>query len=230
MQDPLKRTAIVIAFLLPIVTVVLIVFRDAVREAVVVPLIYLAWLGDLTFASIGQAVFWGLLLALTAISLFFGLQPTWAARASAPRVNQMGPQGGRRVAYWARQLARGGNALLWDLSAQSDFRKLILAVWAYHRRVSLVELEVEIKTGAVELPPQVRVYFDKDDYPEAEPMSYLERVISWLRGLAGSENHSMARTTSGAALDAAVRTLEAEFGATGVRPDPSRRGPEQGPR
>jgi hypothetical protein len=216
MRDSLKRSVIVLACLLPITTVALILLRDTVRTTIVVPLLYLVWLSELTFNSIHQAVFWGLLLALTVVGLFLGMRPKREARPPVHWAGEMPWQESRRVAFWARQFVRDGNELVWDFYAQLQFRKLILAVWAYRRRVGLADLEQKVKAGAVELPPELRAYFEQDRDSSVAPLRYVERVVSRLRALVGSTD--AAPSASEAALDVAVRMLETEVGTDGPQP------------
>jgi len=214
MRDPVKRTLVVLVVLLPISTVLLIVFRDAVRETIVVPLLYLAWLTELTFNSIHEAVFWGLLVALAAVLLFFSVRPKQEPKPPLHWASDTDVWHGRRVTFWAKQIGHDGNDLFWGFQSASEFRKLILTVWAYRQHNSPPELEREIKGGAVELPPELRAYFEMDRRPYVVGQRYLDRAVGWLRSLVRRDN-TASQTPSEAALEVAVRVLEAEFGADG---------------
>ncbi len=214
MRDPVKRSLLALAILLSVSLALLIVFKGAVTEVVVVPLLYLVWLSELTFNSIHQAVLWALMLTLTAMLLLSALHG--ASKDSAPLYRPVDEDRGnsRRIAYWTKRLARNADGQFLDFQSLLDLRRLILSVWAYHRLVRPVELERQVRSGAVELPPDLQSYFETGRRPALVERGFAERAVAWIRALARLDG-ARDRIASQADLEETVRILETEFGTDG---------------
>lgn len=207
MRDPLKRA------LLPVSTALLLRYDDVVRERVVVPVLYLAWLAQRFFSSLHQGVFWSLLLALSAILLCLSVRSKPEPRLPSYRTGDLDLREGRRVAFWARQLGHDRNDLFWGFRSVSEFRRLILTVWAYRQHTDPHDLEQQIREGTFELPPELQPYFEREARPHVarqDKGAAWQRLYLWLRARLG-RGDAADLTASEAALAAAIEVLEHEF-------------------
>lgn len=218
MRDPLKRSLAALIVLLPVSLVLLLHFRDTVRETIIVPVLYLLWLLELTFNSIDQTVWWGLLLALSAVLLCSAVRSQRKAKAPRQWTDDPGRWGNRRVAYWAKQVECTRNGMLWGFRSASDLRDLILQVLAYRRCISPPELEQEIAAGSGTWPPEILAYLESERCPHTARRRNRNRTVNWLRTLLGMTGTTAQTASDDAILVAAVRVLEAELGADGEDP------------
>jgi hypothetical protein len=210
MRNPLVRALAVLVILLPACTAVLLRYSDVVRETVVVPALYLAWLTGRVLGSLHQGVFWSLLLAGSALLLFFSVRSKAEPRLPMYRTGELDRREGRRVDFWARQLGHDRNDLFWGFRSVSEFRRLILAVWACRQHTDPQDLEQRVREGAFELPPELRPYFEREARPHVagrDRDAAWQRLYRWLRARLGWRD-AAALTASEAALAAAIERLE----------------------
>jgi hypothetical protein len=186
----------------------LLLLRQTVREAVVVPILYLAWLGNLVFRSIHQAIFWALFSLAVAVLLFTSLPRRSRPRRAATRPVGRAPEN-RRVATWAALAARLADESRADFFASREFRKLIVSVWAYRVNLSPMELESDIRSGVLEVPPEWRFYFQASPRPQEAHRGVLRRVLRRLRSAFRVGGPRPARS-SYPHLHVLIQSLEAE--------------------
>lgn len=218
MRDPIKRSLAALVVLLPISLVLLVHFRDTIREIIIVPVLYLLWLLELTFNSIDQTVWWGLLLALSAVLLFSAVRPQRRTKSPRQWTDDPSRWGNRRIAHWAKQVECTRNGMLWGFRSASDLRDLILQVLAYRRRISPPELEQEIAVGSGKWPPEILAYLESERCPHAARRRSRNRTVNWLRTVLDMNGTKAQTASDDAILVAAVRTLEAEFVEDGEDP------------
>jgi hypothetical protein len=165
-------------------------FRYTVRDTFVIPILYLLWLARLVFNSIHQVIFWGILFLAVAILLFYGLRRK--SRSGSAVQRRMATQHRNwRVAHWAALVRRTSPESSHDIYARSEFRKLILSVWACRAHLSPQELEQEIKAGVLEPPSEIRSYFENNGGPGQPGRSTLRQALDRLRvRLGGHEPQS----------------------------------------
>ncbi len=218
MRDPIKWSLAALVVLLPISLVLTVHFRGTVRETIIVPVLYLLWLLELTFNSIDQTVWWGLLLALTAGLLFSAVRPQRKSKSPRQWTDDPSRWGNRRIAHWAKQVECTSNGMLWGFGSASELRELILQVLAYRRRISPPELEQEIAAGSGKWPPEILAYLESERHPRAAGRRNRNRTVNWLRTVLGMNGTTAQTASDDAILVAAVRVLEAEFVENGENP------------
>jgi hypothetical protein len=187
---------------------VLLFLRETVREAVVVPVLYLAWLGNLVFRSIHQAIFWAAFFLLALILLATSL---WR-RAGREQLVARAPgrrQKSGRVATWAALVARTADESRTDLFALRAFRRLITTVWAYQENVSPSEIEADVRSGALTPPAEWQFYFQSGARPEAMRSSVLRRTLRRLVSMFRARE-SRAGLSPESRLRSLIESLEAE--------------------
>lgn len=162
-------------------------FRDAVRELVVIPLLYLAWLAGLVFRSVHQGIIWGLLVAIVTILLFARLR-SLSSRTGEQRGELQRPGMRGRVNFWARQLEIRANDTFPDEIALQEFKKLIVSVLSYRLNLSPQEVEDRLRRGEVAAPPEIRAYFQppQSTFRPVRRVGFLGRLLHRLRGTLGA--------------------------------------------
>lgn len=158
--------------------------RDSVREAFVIPILYLFWLGKLVFNSLHQGIFWGLLLLAATILLLHGLRQR-SQPGPAAQFRTMRQRRSWRVTHWANLVARTAPESSHDIYALSEFRRLIFSVWAYRAHRSPQEIEQAIKAGVLEPPPEFRAYFENGELQREPARRTLRRALDRLRSRFG---------------------------------------------
>ncbi len=186
---------------------VLLIFRQTVRETFVIPMLYLFWVSRLVFNSLHQMVFWLILVAIVTGLLFGALRHQSRTRALAERTPGKPYEKNRRVAHWAGQIRRFRDGSFHNVRSLTEFRKLILAVWAYQNHLSPQEVEQAVMAGEMELPPALQVFFQEPGRPQISHTDRIERLIGRLRAFF-QKNEPQPATEQVSPLYAMIETLE----------------------
>jgi hypothetical protein len=195
----MRRRLLLLGLTLLLAAPLVLVLRDFAREAIVVPLLYVLWLGRLLFQSIPQPLLWSLFLTLV---LFVAVRSLVKRRGSVGEMREPEAESPGRVRVWARriQLAARGDYSRWRLAHY--VRKLILDVLAHRERLTPEQLKRRLGTGEVHAPLAVQAYLRAGLMPmPSGPIGFLSRLRHRLR--------SRARTSPlDADLESAVQFLE----------------------
>jgi hypothetical protein len=194
-----RRRLLLLGLILLLAAPLVLVLRDFAREAIVVPFLYVLWLGRLLFRSIPQPLLWSLFLAL---ALSVAARSLGRRERPARGTREAEAESPGRVRVWARriQLAARGDYSRWRLAHY--LRKLILDVLTHRERLTPEQLRRRLGTGEVVVPPAVQAYLRAGLMPmPSGPMGLLSRLRQRLR--------SRARTSPlDADLESAVQFLE----------------------
>jgi hypothetical protein len=194
-----RRRLLVLGLILLMAAPLVLVLRDFAREAIVVPLLYVLWLGRLLFRSIPQPLLWSLFLTLV---LFVAVRSLGKRGGSVGGMREAEAESPGRVWVWARriQLAARGDYSRWRLAHY--LRKLILDVLAHRERLTPEQLKRRLGTGEVVAPPAVQAYLRAGLMPmPSGPIGLFSRLRQQLR--------SRARPSPlDAGLESAVQFLE----------------------
>jgi hypothetical protein len=150
-----RKRLLLLGLILLLAAPLVLVLRGFVREAVVVPLLYVLWIGRLLFRSIPQSLLWALLLAVALLL---------ATRSLVERKKRLretrGAEAERtgRVGLWARRirLTARGDYSRWGLA--QHLGKLALEVLAHQERLSARQTRRYLETGELDVPPEIRAY------------------------------------------------------------------------
>ena len=155
-----------------------LVLRDVVRQVLVVPLLYLLWLGSLLFHAVPQVFFWALLLAIT---LFLAVR-SLTRRGRPPRETRDEKPGyPGQVQVWTQRvyLMERGDYSGWYVAQR--LRRLILEVLAHHERLSIEQIKQHLKTGELDASPQVRACLQAGLAPAFRSRGLFSRLWHRLR-------------------------------------------------
>jgi hypothetical protein len=132
------------------------VLRDVVREVIVIPLLYVLWMGRLLLRSVPQALFW---FAFVIVAFFLVLGSLVRGWRSPPEPHSVGRRFPGQVSVWAKRirLMAAGGYTGWYFGQHVE--KLIVTVLAYRERLNTRETRRRIRAGDLEVPPEVQAYF-----------------------------------------------------------------------
>jgi hypothetical protein len=180
--ENIKRLVWLLAPLLVLVIVLTIFLTDFVREAIVVPISYILWLGNLVLKSISQILLWAW---LPVIAFFIALRSLSTAKKDKPIriVSEAETRYPRRqrVDFWVIQIHQS-HGYFGRTRFAEHLGRLILDILAYQERITPWEIEQRIENGDLEVPPVVRSYLHEKRrrYSEGSGGLY-QRLRRWLK-------------------------------------------------
>ncbi len=205
-----RRVLILITVILFVNLVLAIIFRDFIRENVLIPILYLFWYIRLGLNSLGETCLWPLALIILMVISFTILRKN---KKSAQTDRGYSEAPGRveegRVAYWMKYIRRQSMGIE-NLSFSSlRMKELVLSVLAYQENLTNAELESEMDQGRVIIPKELQNIIRSPDHAN-EPMtrsaSLKNKILRWFR--ARSNSHQSADNPE---MDKLVRYLETQL-------------------
>ncbi|MFC1463410.1 MAG: hypothetical protein ACFLMY_01045 [Candidatus Brachytrichaceae bacterium NZ_4S206] len=128
--------------------------RDAVREAVVIPLAYAVWLTDLLLRSLPQGLFLAILLIISLVIVLRGLLQAGARTSEMPfRPVASSPRS--RLGFWVRQLNNLNHSQFAREQTSQEMRNLMLRMLAQAHQFEPNEVMAQIRSGALSVPPEI---------------------------------------------------------------------------
>ncbi|MBN1312057.1 MAG: hypothetical protein JXB30_11620 [Anaerolineae bacterium] len=140
---------------LAIFAVLALVYRDFVREDIVIPVFYLLWIVVRIIRSVPQAgclagaVIAGIVIALLGLYRLWEPEPR-PTRRPAPTTSPS------RYRFWLRRCRQMDSSAFFLDDMSSEMRRLLLSVLAYQEHRDTSEMERLIVRGAFDVPPAVR--------------------------------------------------------------------------
>ncbi len=155
----MKNRPVLLALAALSIGVLALAFRDVVREAIVIPIAYAAWVVGLLIDSLPQIIPWLIVLAIGLVialaSLIARPKPARAAGRVTPHLRGPVEALARRI-----DLAAHGYYFRWHLARR--LRDLAVDTIAYRRRLAPEQVEQQLAAGRLNLPPAIRVYFEAE--------------------------------------------------------------------
>lgn len=129
--------------------------RDFIRDVLVVPLLYLVWIGRIVFNTIPQAGFWGcfLLLALLTAGASLLKRGSFSARIHQAKTVQPG-----RVEKWANLIGQAAQEEYYQWRLAQGLRELLVDTLAYETRLTPKQIKQRMRNAQLELPPEIQAY------------------------------------------------------------------------
>jgi hypothetical protein len=147
------RTIVVILLVAAVLTFFL---RGLMRENIVGPLVYLAWVGQLIFLSIPQIGLWAIFIFIALIIALRSL-----AKERTPRPKEPMPEAGRtkRIATWAKLIRQVDEDFYYQWQLAQALLKLTVQALANNERVERSEIRRRLEQGIIEdMPPEILAY------------------------------------------------------------------------
>jgi hypothetical protein len=148
------RTIVVILLVAAVLTFFL---RGLMRENIVGPLIYLAWVGQLIFLSIPQIALWTIFIF---VGLIIALRSLGKKRTPRPKVPM--PEAGRtkRIGGWAKSIRQTDEDFYYQWQLAQALQKLVVQALATNERVERRTIRQRLEQGTIEdMPPEILAYF-----------------------------------------------------------------------
>lgn len=147
---------VAVGLVLLLTVFLVLTLRDVVREVIVIPLLYVLWVGRLLLRSVPQALFW---FAFVVVAFFLALGSLVWEKRPLPEPHPVGRSFSGQVSVWAKwiRLMAAGGYTGWYFGQHVE--KLIVAVLAYRERLNTRETRRRIKAGDLEVPPEAQAYF-----------------------------------------------------------------------
>lgn len=142
---------------LGITSTLVLIFRETVRQLVVMPMLYFLWLGSLIIRTIPDVVWWslGLLIgAIIALQALFGKERAAPEPSYPPRVQERYS----RLHYWL-SMVRLMDAS--DFSRENfifELRRLLLSILAYQESSDPAVVAKQVEAGEIVLPEEIRAF------------------------------------------------------------------------
>ena len=130
-------------------------FRNFIREVVVIPLLYVFWIGRIIFDTIPQTGFWGcfLLIALLMASASLLKKSKLQSRIYEVKTVQPG-----RVETWANLIRQATEEDYYRWRLAQPLRELILETLAHEARLTSKQIKRRLTDDQLDIPPEIRAY------------------------------------------------------------------------
>jgi len=202
----LKRILFMAGFIAALGLPLMFLMENFIRDAVVTPLAYMAWVFGVVLDALPQSY---LLAAIIAVAIYAAAR---SLRRDPPplqkqRLTSAPPEG--TAAAWYRRLELTSKGAYSQQRIQQQIGRLILQVIAHEQRLTAREVAHRIETGEIEIPVDLNVYIEAATYrglPRAP--SLLSRLKSFIMGTSSPRN---AIRTIALDLDPALRYVEAQL-------------------
>jgi hypothetical protein len=147
-------------FLLTLILVLAVLFTpffdQFVREVIVIPFLYLLWIGRFLFEAVPQIVLWAafsMILMLIMLMSFIGKR-----RPQLQRYKQtVTPQG--RIDPWLELIQKAERDAYFKWRLAQGLQRLTLDMLAHQADLPLKQVRQQLKEGQLGLPPEVQAYF-----------------------------------------------------------------------
>jgi hypothetical protein len=205
-----RRVIILIAVILFVNLGLAIIFRDFIRENVLIPILYLFWYIRLFLKTLGETCLWPLaLLILVGFSFYIlrkNKKPAQTDRGYSEAHVQV-EEG--RVAFWMKYIRRQSIGIE-NLSFISfRMKELVLSVLAYQENLTNAEVESEMDQGKMVVPKELQKMIQPPDHaiePVTRSASLKNKILRWFRTRTNSK-----QSADNPEMDKLVRYLEAQL-------------------
>lgn len=207
---------LLLAVLVLLATAVLAyVLRDLVRDLIVLPLSYAAWMLGLLLRSVPESLLLALVVVLCALLAFRGLTRSRTAARFQLAAPDTRPEPSR-LTFWQRQFQNAPNSGFAAEKLTAELRTLTYGALAHDLRLDRDDVERMVQAGEIALPPAVRTaLLSESMWGTGSPMDDLSHALAQLRAaicrLFG-RSANPAPTTRDAALIAVLEFVESRLG------------------
>lgn len=148
------------------VGILTLALRDIVREAVVIPLAYAAWMADLVLKSLPQGVFLAVLVITGLFIVLRGFSQA-GARPAAPPFRPVADTFRSRLGFWARQFNHLDISPFAREQAAQEMRNLVLRTLAHVHQIEPGEAIRRVRSGSLSVPVEIaQLLFDWQGWME----------------------------------------------------------------
>ena len=175
MSDSQKRLLLVVGWLIFSFLFAVFFIEDFVRDIVIRPLMYLAWVGELFVRSLPQNLFWFLFVLAVAIGVLRLLRFRIPRRTRMQTVS-IGLQG--PVARWQGQLHRAARLEYSRFNLNRSLRKLVLDLTLSEAEQDLSGSMLTEADLAIDVPDELKPLLMVRDEDEFGRRSLMDRLLA----------------------------------------------------
>lgn len=129
--------------------------KDFIRDVLLLPLLYAAWLARIIFETIPQVAIWIIFLFVALLVTLRSLSGGRAVRLDS-RETPVRVTG--RIESWARLVDQAGQEHYARWRLAREMRKLTLAILASEKQLSQEQVMRALQDNRLDLPPEIRAY------------------------------------------------------------------------
>lgn len=129
--------------------------REVIAASIILPLLYLLWIGTLIFLSIPQGFIWGAFLGVALLIAWRSLV-RWPRR-SRPSYPAAAPPAGR-LESWLRLIRQARQEPYYRWQLAQNLRRLMLAALAHEEQLTLKQARRRLAHDRLALPPDIQAY------------------------------------------------------------------------
>ena len=145
-----------IVIILPAAAVLTFFLRGIMRENIVGPLVYLAWLGQLIFWSIPQVGIWAFFIF---IALMVALRSLAKKRPPPPPTPVRQAGRARRISTWAKSIRQADEDFYYQWQLAQELQRLTVQALANDERVERSEIRRRLEQGTLaDMSPEILAY------------------------------------------------------------------------
>jgi len=131
-------------------------FRTFVREIIVIPILYVFWIGRFLFLTIPQTLLWNVFFAIFLLIMAVGLIERKKPNPKKMNIKEDYPG---RIEEWARLISKASqhNYFKWRLAQR--LQKVTLRAIAHNRGQTVKQTRWQLREGSLNLPSDLHAYF-----------------------------------------------------------------------
>jgi len=150
----MKRRLLPLALILIVAGLLTVVLQEYTRQ-LIVPFLFLAWIGRLLVETVPQVMIWGLFIA---IALLVAARSLLNRRATSPPVRRLQPPVEGRIERWATLIEQSRHETYYRWQLAQPLRALIIGVLAHRQRSTPRQIKQQLAANSIELPPDIEAY------------------------------------------------------------------------
>jgi hypothetical protein len=212
-RSKLKTILIFAAVLLMLAIPLMFLLEDFVRDAILVPLAYIAWLLGIIVGALPQRYS---LAAIVALGVYIAIRSLRRNRRDQTTTSTQAFYARGNLTLWAdrlRLVARGAYS-------QQRFRyhlgRLALNVLAHEYRITPIELANRIREGEIEIPADIQPYIQSAVNARYLTRRYhfpvVDQLLTWLRSKLQSDKSSEDLQDMHREINRVITTLQTILG------------------
>ncbi len=128
---------------------------NVARDVILVPLLYVLWVGRIIFRAIPQLLLW---IVFLTIALLFALGSLTKHKQPAREIRDESVPNPGQVWVWARRIYLMERRSFSRWYFAQHLHQLILKVLAHRERVEIRQIKQHLQTGELDVPPEIRAY------------------------------------------------------------------------
>jgi hypothetical protein len=151
----MRRRIFPLALILILAGLLTLVLQEYTRH-LIMPFLFIVWVGQLLFETIPQVIIWGLFVAIALLIAGRSLLKRSALPPMAPR-SQPPPEG--RIESWARLIEQSKKETYYRWQLAQPLQELAIDILAHRQRSTPRQIKQQLVANSLlDLPPEIQAY------------------------------------------------------------------------